>query len=321
MENNKDYDHYLELISLCGKVHNISFAIQVFTSLEAQGIRPNVVLFNTLISACLLAGNVITAFSLFEIMERTDECKPDLATYNSFISAYSKMGDAKAMKAWYLAGKASGCSPDVLTFDFLIAGFVKVGRFDDADRFFEEMILSGMTPNETILGSVLEGLCKQKKIGEVKEFLNFLKDGGWDVTAVMIDKILMLYSELGKLEEMEELLILVKSNKTSGVLAQVHSGIIRLHALWDRLDDMEHSIERMLKEGILFTCPVDIEAVICSYFRRAAYERLDLFLDQIRGLYKLPKSTLDLLVAGYRRAELSEKLDLLMKDLKNAGLS
>ncbi|RWR85381.1 pentatricopeptide repeat-containing-like protein isoform X2 [Cinnamomum micranthum f. kanehirae] len=321
MENNKDYDHYLELISLCGKVHNISFAIQVFTSLEAQGIRPNVVLFNTLISACLLAGNVITAFSLFEIMERTDDCKPDLASYNSFISAYSKMGDAKAMEAWYLAGKAAGCSPDVLTFDFLIAGFVKVGRFDDADRFFEEMILSGMTPNETILGSVLEGLCKQKKIGEVKEFLNFLKDGGWDVTAVMIDKILMLYSELGKLEEMEELLILVKSNKTSGVLAQVHSGIIRLHALWDRLDDMEHSIERMLKEGILFTCPVDIEAVICSYFRRAAYERLDLFLDQIRGLYKLPKSTLDLLVAGYRRAELSEKLDLLMKDLKNAGLS
>lgn len=320
-ENNRDHNHYSELISLCGKVHNIPFAIVVFTSLEAQGIRPNVVLFNTLISACLLAGNVTTALSLFEIMERTNDCQPDLVTYNAFISAYSKMGDAKSMEAWYLAGKKAGFSPDVLTYDFLFAGFIKAGRFADADRFYEEMILSGLTPNETILGTVLEGLCKQKKISEVKEFLKFVENGGYEVTEVMVEKILRLYSELGKLEEMEELLILVKSKKKSGVSAQVHSGIIRLHALWDRLDDMEHSIRRMLKGGILFASPADIEAVICSYFRRAAYERLDLFLYQIRSLYKLPKSTLDLLVAGYRRAGLTEKLDLLMKDSKNAGVS
>jgi hypothetical protein len=69
-----------------------------------------------------------------------------------------------------------------------------------------------------------------------------------------------------------------------------------------------------------FKSPSDVEKVISSYFRQEAYERLDLFLEHIKSYYKLTRSTYDLLVAGYRRVGLMEKLNLLMEDMKLAGV-
>ena len=94
-----------------------------------------------------------------------------------------------------------------------------------------------------------------------------------------------------------------------------------MYASSDRLDDVEYSVGRLLKQGLSFNCPDDVEKVICCYFRRSAYDRLDLFLEHIKGYYVLTRSTYDLLIAGYRQAGLSEKLDMVMKHMLSAGLS
>ncbi|OVA20350.1 Pentatricopeptide repeat [Macleaya cordata] len=319
-ENERDQGRYSDLIFLCGKVQYVSFALHVFTSMEAHGIRPTSAVFNSLITTCLSSGNVATALSLFEIMERSKDFKPNSTTYNAFISLYSKLGDSKAMQAWYSASKTVGFSPNVQTFESLISWSIKSKEFDIANTFYEEMMSSGVTPNVAILENMLEGLCKQKKLSKIRQFLKFILDGGWNLNKRMTENLLELYSQTGRVGEMEELLVsLMRSNHEPVVLSQVHCGIIRMYALSDRLDDLEYSVGRMLKQGLSFTCPGDVEQVICSYFRRAAYDRLDLFLERIEGSYKLTKSTYDLLVAGYKRAGLSDKLDLVMKNMKLAG--
>ncbi|XP_042505404.1 pentatricopeptide repeat-containing protein PPR5 homolog, chloroplastic-like [Macadamia integrifolia] len=321
-KNDRDHCCYSELISLCEKAQNVPFAMRVFTSMEAHGIRPTSTVLNSLISTCLSSGNVMTALSLFEIMERSEEHKPSCGTYNAFISFYSKLGDAKAMQAWFSARKAAGFCSDIQTYESVIIGLVKSKHFDPADRFYEEMMMSGITPTVAILEAMLDGLCERKKLSNIKVFLKFILDGGWGLNGKMVEKLLALYLEQGKVEEMEELLgVLKMSNPDPGVLPQVHCGIIRMYATADRLDDLEYCVGRMLKLGMSFTCPDDVEKIICSYFRRAAYERLEMFLERIRGSHVLTKSTFDLLVAGYRRAGLSEKLDLVIKDRKLAGFS
>ncbi|XP_043723837.1 pentatricopeptide repeat-containing protein At5g65560-like [Telopea speciosissima] len=321
-KHERDHHCYSELISLCEKAQNVPFAMRVCTSMEAHGIRPTSTVLNSLISTCLSSGNVMTALSLFEIMERSEDYKPNSVTYNAFISFYSKLGDAKAMQAWFSARKAAGFCSDIQVYESVILGLVKSKDFDTADRFYEEMMLSGITPTVAILETMLDGLCERKKLGKIKVFLKFLLDGGWGLNGKMAEKLLALYLEQGKVEEMEELLgVLAMSNPDPRVLPQVHCGIIRMYASADRLDDVEYCVGRMLKVGMSFTCPDDIEKIICSYFRRSAYERLEMFLERIHGSYLITKSTFDLLVAGYRRAGLSEKLDLVVKDMKLAGFS
>ena len=319
-DNEKDLEPYLELIFLCSKVQNIPFSMQVFSSMEARRIELTSSVFNALIYTWLSSGDVITALSLFEIMQSSENCKPDSETYNTFISVYSNWGNNKAMQAWYSAKKDAGFSADLRTYESLISGCVRSRNFDCVDRFYEEMMLSGITPNGQILESMLRGYCEQRSIGKVEELLKFMNNSEWEINVQMAEKLMGLYFEHGRVEKMEDLLENVaKSGQSFEALQQVHCGIIRMYAKLDRLDDIEYSVGRLLKLGMSFRCPDDVEKVVCAYFRQEAYDRLDLFLEHIKASYKLTKSTYDLLVAGYRRAGLSDKLDLVMDSMKLAG--
>ncbi|CAL8996582.1 unnamed protein product [Prunus brigantina] len=317
-ENEKDHDRYSELISLCGKIQNLPLAMQVFTSMEANGIKPTSAIFNSLVHACFSSGNVSTAFSLFEIMESSEGFKPNSDTYDAFMSAFSKLGKADSVQAWYSAKKAAGFSSDVQTYQTLISGCIKSNNFKLADWFYEEMVLSGLMPNLPILENMLEGLCKRRSFDQVKEFMKIVLDAGWKINEKMAEMVVGLYIELGMVEKLEELLVdLMETNQVSEVLLLVHCGIIRLNALLDRLDDVEYSVGRMLKQGVSFKHHDVVEKVICSYFRCSAHDRLELFLERLKGSYELTKSTYDLLIAGYRRAGLSDRLN----DMKCAGFS
>ncbi|XP_057443171.1 pentatricopeptide repeat-containing protein At2g30780-like [Lotus japonicus] len=321
-ENVKDHSLFSELILLCGKLKNLPLGMRVFTSMETIGVKPSSLVFNSLISACLSSNDIVTAYSLFEIMESSESYKPDFHTYNIFISFFSKSGNVDDMLAWYSAEKAAGLGSYLQMFESLISGCVNSRNFEIADQIFEEMMVSEIIPSVSILESMLKGHCKQKSLGRAEEFFRFVLDTRWEVSEIMAEMLVALYLEQGRVEKMEELLetmtkpCLVKT----GVLSQIHCGIVRMYAMLDRLDDVEFAVGRMLKQGLSFTCADDVEKVICSYFRREAYDRLDMFLECLECCYVLTRSTYDLLISGYKRASLHEKVDSVLEDMKSAGL-
>ena len=318
--NEKNHERYSELISLCGTIRDVEFAMGICTSLEAHGIELTCAIFNSLVHVCFSSGNVLTALSLYEIMERAERFKPDSDTFDAFISGFSKLGNFGAMQAWYSAKKAAGLACNLQNFESLVLGCIKSGNLEVAERFYEEMRLTGLEPSSTILENVLEGLCKRRSSDAVKEFVKSMVDGRRKISGRMAAKVVGLYFELGKVEEMEELLaILEHTGQASEALSIVHCGVIRLNSVLDRLDSMERAVGRMLKQGLSFRGPDDVENVICAYFRQNAFDRLDLFLDRIKGCYEFRRSTYDLLVVGYRRARLTHKADLVANDMKSAG--
>ncbi|GAB4854248.1 hypothetical protein Ancab_022835 [Ancistrocladus abbreviatus] len=319
-DNERDQDLYSELIDLCGEIHNLSLAMNVFRTMESVGIKPTSDVFNSLIKACSSSADELTALSLFEIMENSEIYKPNSRTYNAFISMYSDMGNVKALKGWVSRKTAAGFAPDLQSYEALIAGCIKVNDFGDADKYYKEMISSGIIPNLCILEKMLDRFCMQGSLCRVNESLKSMLDDGWVISLTMAERLVRFYSEMGKVEHLEEFLQTLSATKQSSeVLSRVHCGIIKMHAVADRLDDMEYSVGRMLKQGISFKLADDVEKIISSYFRRAAYDRLELFLHHIKNSYKFTRSTYDLLIAGYRRAGLSEKLDSLLNDSDCAG--
>ncbi|KAJ1391786.1 Tetratricopeptide-like helical domain superfamily [Sesbania bispinosa] len=322
-ENEKDHNLFSELIFLCGKLKDVPLGMRVFTSMETVGVKPTSLVFNSLITACLSSHDIVTAYSLFEIMENSESYKPDFHTYNVFISAFSKSGNVNAMLAWYSAKKAAGLGFDLLMFESLISGCVNSRNFEIADRIFEEMMISGIIPSVSVLESMVKGLCKQKSLGRAEEFIKFVLDSGWEINETMAEMLVALYHEQGQVEKMEELLETMTKHCpiTTGVLSRIHCGIVRMYAILDRLDDVEFAVGRMLKQGLSFTSKDDVEKVICSYFRREAYDRLDIFLECLKSCYVLTRSTYDLLISGYRRASLHEKVDSMLEDMKSAGLA
>ena len=318
----RDQGLYDELISLCRETSNFELATRIFVAMESVGLKPTSDIFNSLISVSMSVGNEMTALSLFEVMDRSEDYKPNSKTYNAFIAVYAKVGNVKAMKAWASAKKAAGFAPDLQSYEPLILGCVRTKNFDIVESYFKEMMSSGFIPNMSILDNMVYGLCEQQDLGRVKEFLLYMIDNKWEVSAYMADRLSDLYSKLGKTEMIEELLqLLTASNASPEVLSRLHYGIIGMHAKADSLDDMEYAVGRMLKHGLSFKSDKDVNFVIRSYFRRGAYDRLELLLEHIKGSYEFKKSTLDLLITGYRVAGLSDKLEMLLKEFALDGIS
>ncbi|CAA2961653.1 pentatricopeptide repeat-containing At2g30780-like isoform X2 [Olea europaea subsp. europaea] len=321
-QSEENHDCYLELISLCGSIRNLPMALQIFTTMETRGLKPTPSVFNALISTCLSSGNLLTALSLFEIMENSEGYKPDSDTYHAFISWYANSGNKKATEAWYSSKRASGFSPDLRTYDFLILSCTKSRNFSDAERYYEEMMLAGLMPNVSILQNMLLLYCEQRNSSKVKELLQIIIEGGCRINKLIAKEVVEFFNDFGTVEDMEELLVTYpKSEQVLEIHSMVHSSFIRMYAKADRLDDVEYSVGRMLKDGISFDSPDDVEKVICCYFRKGAHDRLDVFLECIKGYYKFTRSIYDLLVAGYRRAGLSEKLNSVVDEMKQAGFA
>ncbi|CAN0907077.1 Putative pentatricopeptide repeat-containing protein At3g16710, mitochondrial [Linum grandiflorum] len=318
----KDHNHYSSLISLCATIRDVPLAMSTFTSMEACGILPTTSVFNSLIHTCLSSNVVMTSLSLFEVMETSGRFRPDSETYDTFILGFSNLRDINRMRAWYQAKRGAGFSANLLNYESLISCCVKVKDFSSADLFYKEMMALGMVPSSKVLDCVLDGLCKRRNCDRVKEFVKFMLECRFEINDTLVDKVVKLYSELEKTDEMEELLqTLMEFNQVGKALLQVvHCGIIRLYATLDRLDDVEYSVGKMMSQGMSFSCPGDVEKVISAYFRQQAYDRLELFLEHVKRHYKLTRSTYDLLVAGYRRAGLTDKLESVVKDMDLCGV-
>ncbi|XP_023534997.1 pentatricopeptide repeat-containing protein At1g02060, chloroplastic-like [Cucurbita pepo subsp. pepo] len=212
-ENERDPDFYIDLIRLCGELQNVPLAMRVFTAMEFQGVKPTVTAFNSLIEVCISSHNMITAFSMFEIMKNSESSKPNADTFFYFISAFAKRLDVNSMEAWYSAKRAFEFSADLRTYEALIHGSVKSKCFDFAVRCFDEMMLSGIVPNAIILDNMLEGFCKRKDLDELKKFLTVVLDKGWEINWNVVEKFIPIWFESGEAEGMEE--ILTKLNEAA----------------------------------------------------------------------------------------------------------
>ncbi|KAL8522008.1 hypothetical protein ACS0TY_012240 [Phlomoides rotata] len=321
-EDRKNHDCYIQLLSLCESIRNLPIALFVFSSMEAEGVRPTSSVFTALISTSLSSRNFLTALSLFEIMEGSESYRPDSDTYDAFIRAYANSGNKTATKSWLTAKRDSGFPVHARTYGFLVHCCIKSMAFEDAERYLDEMKLEGLMPDEPTLLNVLLMYCKQKNFGKMKEILKLILNLGMQIDRFMSMKVVELYVQLGVVEQLEELLeMLTRYEQSLEVLALVHGAVIRWYAEKDRLDDVEYCLGRMVKMGISFSCEEDVQKVICLYFRREAYDTLDLFLESIKDSYKLTRFSYELLGAGYRRAGLVEKLNGLVKEMKEAGLA
>ncbi|KAG6409611.1 hypothetical protein SASPL_127651 [Salvia splendens] len=193
------------LISLCGRIKNLHLALPVFSSMEEQGIIPASPVFNALISTRLSSGNLITALSLFEIMEGSESYKPDEDTYNAFISAYASMGNKTAAEDWFKAKVEAGFHADARAYGSLVHCCIKLRAYEDARRYFEEMLFEGILPDESsVIQDVLLMYCQQRNLQKVKEVLKFVR---WRIDLNVCKKVVDLYQELGLAGDLEELVV------------------------------------------------------------------------------------------------------------------
>ena len=95
---------YSALISACEKGQDLTKALQLSEDLQRQGIKPTIVTYNALISACEKGEQPERAHKVFEVMQRKGVV-PNAISIDSFIltgAASARLPSALALLAEFL---------------------------------------------------------------------------------------------------------------------------------------------------------------------------------------------------------------------------
>ena len=102
---------------ICPKARRLDLALDFWDQLHEQGLKPNTVLYNSIISACEKGRDLMRALNILSNMYQ-DEVPRDVITYNSVISACEKAGNHE--KALYFLNKMyaiDGIYPDTVSYN------------------------------------------------------------------------------------------------------------------------------------------------------------------------------------------------------------
>merc|ERR1719356_2114107 len=107
----------------------------MFEVMQEQGLLPDVITYNALISACSQGGQLERALQLLNLLQ-AQGLEPDVVTYNMLISLCFKRGKTPLGYHLFDAMSASGLRPDDVTYKIMQRG-AQAQQQDGADQWPE----------------------------------------------------------------------------------------------------------------------------------------------------------------------------------------
>jgi len=143
------------LIDMYGKAKMLTHAMEVFESIQKRGIKPNLVTFNSMLSAAGRTDNPALAFSLFRRMA-SDGIKPDKFSFGALIDGCAKAGMVDKALEVSQAMEDGGIPKDQTTYATLMEACSRAADMRRLFLTFEEMKRKGIWPNLIVFAILID---------------------------------------------------------------------------------------------------------------------------------------------------------------------
>ncbi|KAG5242651.1 pentatricopeptide repeat-containing family protein [Salix suchowensis] len=244
----------IHLYSLNGQIENCR---AVFSTMVAEGLKPNIVSYNALMGAYASHGmnkEALSVFNtiknsglrpdvvssqqpkkareIFEMMKR-DKLKPNLVSYNAMIDAYGSNGLLAEAVEVLREMEQDGIYPNIVSMCTLLAACGRCSRrvnidvFEKATSMYRSMRKSKVTPDAVTFTVLISGCCKMSKYCEALEFFSKMMDLKIPMTKEAYSSVICAYSKQGKITEAESMF---NKMKTAGCCPDVVTYTVMLHA-------------------------------------------------------------------------------------------
>ena len=140
---------------------------------------PNKITFSTLMAALCQAGEMKSAFDLFEEMISVDRINPDNVTYNILVNGFCRRGlpDKAAQIISFM--KAHNCPPNTVNYTTLMDGLCKAGRLEEAMEILAAMKKDARESAPDAVGytTLISCLCRVGRVDEAVDLLKEMEEG------------------------------------------------------------------------------------------------------------------------------------------------
>jgi pentatricopeptide repeat protein len=142
--SNEDAVCYNMVISLCGKLGEVTQAHLWMQRMLDAGVRPDVASFNSTIDACARCGDIKGAEHWLRRMEAVG-LSANTMTYNTVINACAQASDIPRAQ-WWMSQLCTHGTADVVSYTSVINACAKQGDVHGAEEWLRKMIQAGLMP-------------------------------------------------------------------------------------------------------------------------------------------------------------------------------
>lgn len=296
--------------------------------MKSSPVKPNTVIYNTLLHALCRNGKVGRARSLMnEVMEPND------ITFNIMISGYCK--EENLVQALVLLEKSfsSGFVPDVVTltkvlelvcgagrlmeaveilervearggavdafaYNTLIKGFCRSGKVKVGLRLLKDMEIKGCLPNIDTYNILITAFCETKMLDSAIDMFNEMKIVGLKWNFATFHALICGLCSGGRMDDGFKILELMEETKggSSGCISPYNSILYGLY----KQNSLDESLKFLISMQRLFPRYVDRSLTILDFCNESSMESAKDVYDQMKNEGGLPNAIVfDHLIRGF----------------------
>ena len=214
---------------------------------ECPNAKPDVVSFNTLISACAKEAKPERAEMAFSQMRKRG-LVPNEITYSTLITARARGGQPAKAQAWLDAMIESGVAPDVVSYNAVCAAHAKVGDTAAALECLRQMELQGLKASPNTHASMVNALVQSGRAEEAEVGLRKIIASGERLGAGSFNALLNLHAKEGRAEAAYKIIELMKQSGVAPTLVTYNS-LAASHASNGDLAATERILGQATKSG------------------------------------------------------------------------
>ncbi|XP_057963149.1 pentatricopeptide repeat-containing protein At1g63330-like [Malania oleifera] len=255
-------DAFAALIVSFVRDHRVQEAIRVLVAMSLGGYKPNVVVFNLLLSAI--------------VEERRD--------FQSVLFVYKEMVKA-------------GIVPTVDTLNYLLEALFGMEQIDSTIGQFRRMNKKGCHPNSRTFEIIISGLVVRNRVNEATTILHEMFEAGFEPDLSFYTSTIPLFCSANKPEQGIRLLRMMTASKMvpNSLLYEV-----LIHCLCENLylKDAIGILEEMIEHGVIVVADVFVKIIEC-FCKLGRFNEAKGFLEEKHVMEALPHNAL---LGGYCNA-------------------
>nr|QSQ68583.1 hypothetical protein PY_017543 [Puya raimondii] len=294
---------YSTLMSLSLRLRDPSRALALFSRLRADGIAPDLRAFNAALAALSALGLLRDARRLLLSAMPAASVAPDASSYAPLLSALVRRRRFLAALSLFSHMRASRVRPDLPVLNIALHAYGRLGLARDADRLFWSMRRHlGVDPGLVSYNTMLRVYGDAGLFGEAVHLFRLMQRKAVPQNAVTYNTMIAIY---GKSLEHEKATNLLHEMRRRGIEpdAVTYSTVISLWAKAGKLDRAAKLFQKLRDAGAEID-PVLYQTMIVVYERAGLVAHARRLLHDLRHEQGgVPKGTAVKILAGAGRLE------------------
>lgn len=269
---------YSKVIGLAGKLGQLETADALYEEMDRRGVVRTIDVENSLMLAHATKGSLPKALQIFQRLKDNSgpDLKPNLISFNTALFSYSKMRHLIYLDKTFEELIEARLRPSLETFNALMLGYRRLGLWWRMEEVFLKMKEALCTPNGLTFRTLIRGYAAAKLPDRMEEVYKEMQKRKISLKHATAEVMVAAYRQARDFQKMEKIIFAVKSQRFRSKMTKC---MLKSYAFNDQLHDMEALVHEAMKTKELSFSSRLAAVVIEAFFKKKAYEKIDIFLE------------------------------------------